>query len=157
MTTLHAYLAGAIDSDGTIGIKRSTYSMRVKKESKAPIFSERVALRQVTPEIPTLLKKEFGGSLYMTKPSAANGRPLWSWAATDVRAIECIVALLPYLRVKKRQARNCVVLRRLKEVSKRRGVARGRGVAGRVTRDPALTERMEAVYARAKELNRVGA
>jgi len=157
MTTLHAYLAGAIDSDGTIGIKRSTYSMRVTKESKAPIFSERIALRQVTPEIPALLQKAFGGSLYMTKPSLPGGRPLWSWAVTDLRAVACLLAILPYLRVKKEQGKNCLALRRLKEVSKRRGVAKGRGVAGRVTRDPALTERMEAVYARAKELNRVGA
>lgn len=156
MTTIYAYLAGAIDSDGTIGIKRSTYSMRVTGESKNPIFSERVALRQVTPDIPELLKKSFGGSLYMTKPSTPNGRHLWSWAATDLRAVECLRALMPHLRVKKEQARNCLDLRRLKEVSKRRGVAKGRGTVGRISRDPALTSRMEDLYARAKQLNKVG-
>jgi hypothetical protein len=31
-----AYLAGVLDSDGTIGVKRSTYSMRVIGDSAQP-------------------------------------------------------------------------------------------------------------------------
>jgi hypothetical protein len=83
-----AYLAGAIDSDGTIGVKRSTYAMRVRGDATQPVFSERVALRQVTPIIPELLRDLFGGSLYMTKPYAERGKPLYSWAATDLRAVD---------------------------------------------------------------------
>lgn len=152
-----AYLAGAIDSDGTIGIKRSTYAMRVRGDAGAPVYSERVALRQVTPQIPTMLKKAFGGSLYMTPPSTANGRPLYSWAATDVRAIECLNALLPYLTVKRAQAMNCIALRGVKSVSMKAKVARGRGHVGAAARPQRLTDRMESLYEKAKVLNRVGA
>lgn len=151
-----AYLAGAIDSDGTIGIKRSTYSMRVRGDAGAAVFSERVALRQTSPIVPTMLKERFGGSLYMTKPSAAKGKPLYSWAATDLRATECLKALLPYLRIKQEQAANCVALREVKQQSIKAKVAKGRGHRGAASRPIALTNLMEAHYARAKELNQVG-
>ncbi len=151
-----AYLAGAIDSDGTIGIKRSTYAMRVRGDAGAPTFSERIALRQTSPIIATMLKERFGGSLYMTKPSAVNGKPLYSWAATDVRALECLQALLPYLRIKREQALNCLALRVIKRKSMKAKVAKGRGHAGAASRPLELTSAMEAAYSRAKELNAVG-
>lgn len=153
---LFAYLAGAIDSDGTIGVKRSTYAMRVTQDCGGATFSERVALRQVGPEIPTLLRDTFGGSLYMTKPSAPNGRPLYSWAATDLRAAECLKALLPFLRVKRAQAENCLALRKVKNRSKLARVANGRGHRGSAVRPAALTDAMETHYASAKALNAVG-
>lgn len=31
-----AYCAGVIDSDGTIGVKRSTYAMRITRDCAAP-------------------------------------------------------------------------------------------------------------------------
>lgn len=151
-----AYLAGAIDSDGTIGVKRSTYAMRVTKDCGAATFSERVALRQVGPEIPTLLRDTFGGSLYMTKPSAERGRPLYSWAVTDFKAAECLRLLLPFLRVKRAQAENCIALRKVKDRSKRARVAKGRGHLGSAARPTAMTDAMEAHYTTAKGLNAVG-
>lgn len=151
-----AYLAGAIDSDGTIGVKRSTYSMRVLKDSGNAVFSERVALRQVTQIIPDMLKNHFGGSLYMTKPSVARGRPLYSWAATDLRAATCLRALLPFLRIKREQAINCLALRDVKTESRLSRVAWGRGHAGSARRPDALTAQMESHYAAAKRLNAVG-
>jgi hypothetical protein len=151
-----AYLAGAIDSDGTIGIKKSTYAMRVRGDATQAVYSERVALRQVTPEITTLLRDTFGGSLYVTKPSAKNGRPLYSWAATDRKAFDCLVALLPFLLVKKQQAENAVALRKIKVRSMKAKVKRGRGHVGAAVRPVALTEAMESAYLRAKDLNHVG-
>jgi len=151
-----AYLAGAIDSDGTIGIKRSTYAMRVIQDSGAATFSERVALRQVTSDITTLLRETFGGSIYMTKPSTARGRPLYSWAVTDLKAVECLVALMPFLRVKRQQALNCVALRKIKIKSKKAKVACGRGHVGAAKRPQILTDAMESLYANAKRLNAVG-
>lgn len=151
-----AYLAGAIDSDGTIGVKKSTYAMRRVGDCSAPTFSERVALRQVQDTIPKMLQERFGGSLYITKPSTQNGKPLWSWAATDLRATNCLKALWPYLRIKREQAENCLALRKVKERSKRARVARKRGHAGSAARPAHLSDAMEAHYLRAKELNRVG-
>lgn len=152
-----AYLAGAVDSDGTIGIKRSTYGMR-HNNGGGPTFSERVALRQVTPEIPTMLHAHFGGALYMTKgyPLAGKGRALYSWAVTDLRATACLKAILPFLRVKRAQAENCLVLRALKVRSKRKMTAKGRGHQGNAPRPAEITAAMESAYETAKSLNRVG-
>lgn len=156
MKTEMAYLAGCIDSDGTIGVKKSTYSMRVTGDSGAATYSERVALRQTSPIVATMLRDCFGGSLYMTKPSVPNGKPLYSWAATDLRAVACIKALLPYLRIKRAQALNCLALRATKVRSKKARVAKGRGHAGSAPRSAEMSAAMEANYCEAKRLNMVG-
>lgn len=153
---LLAYLAGNIDSDGTIGIKKSTYAMRVTKDCSAPNYSERLALRQVTPQVPKLLKRTFGGAVYITKPYVALGRPLFSWQITDRVAAECARALLPFLIVKREQARNILRLRRLKESSKAFRVRKGRGHAGSAHRSKRHSAAMEAAYIRAKKMNAVG-
>ena len=150
---LFAYLAGAIDSDGCISVKRSTYAMRVRGDAGAPVFSERVMLKHVTPEVPTLLQDTFGGSLRVDAPSTPNGRNLYAWQVTDLRAVECLKAILPYLRVKRSQAENCLTLRRLKAKSMKARVAKGRGHAGAAPRPQALTDEMDALWLRAKAMN----
>lgn len=156
MKTTMAYLAGAIDSDGTIGVKKSTYAMRVVGDSKQAVYSERVALRQVTSEIVDILRETFGGSVYMTKPSCAKGQPLYSWAVTDLAAFQCLRSLSPFLKVKQKQARNAMGLRPLKAKSSKLRVARGRGHVGGASRTPEISAAMEAIYLEAKRLNAVG-
>lgn len=151
-----AYCAGVIDSDGTIGVKRSTYSMRVIGDSKQPTFSERVCVKQVEPHAVDLLHKLFGGTRHIEDPSAKRGRHLYSWQVTDMRAARCLVLIAPYLRIKKQQAENCIALRSVKEKSKRDRVAPGRGHVGSAVRSPNASAAMEMHYAKAKELNRVG-
>ena len=153
---LMAYLAGSMDSDGTVGIKRSTYAMRITGDSKSPAYSERLALRHVTRQVPTLLRRTFGGALYVTKPYAKMGRPLWSWQITDKKAVACALALLPFLIVKKAQAKNLLRLRTIKEASKKYRVREGRGHAGSSSRSRKHSAAMEAAYLRAKSMNHVG-
>lgn len=112
---IYAYLAGAMDSDGSFGIRRSTYAMRVRKDANQPVYSERASLKQVTPEIPVLLRDTFGGSLRLNKGGTENSRPLSGWDATDTVAANAARLLLPYLRVKKRQAELLIALRETKD------------------------------------------
>jgi len=154
---LLAYCAGVIDSDGTIGVKRSTYQVRVVKDSTQPIFSERIAVRQVELEAIELLHSLFGGYLRIGEPpSAKKGRPLNMWMVTDKQAAECLRLLLPYLRIKRKQAENCLRLRELKEESKKARIAVGRGHAGAGFRPAHLSEGMEQTYTIAASLNAVG-
>ncbi len=99
-----AYLAGVLDSDGYFTVRRSTYAMRVRGDAGAPIYSERVGCKQVQPEAIELLHEYFGGYRSIQKPSAKNGKPLHSWMVTDKQAAAVALALLPYLRLKRRQA-----------------------------------------------------
>lgn len=163
---LAAYLAGAMDSDGSIGVRRSTYAKRVTGDARAPVYSERIVLKQVTPEIPTLLKETFGGSLMLQSGSAVRGRPLYYWEATNQVASSALAVLLPYLRIKRQQAENCLALRASKDrprsethVLRAPAMSNARWgetmIARREVSSATLAER-ESIYLRAKELNRVG-
>ncbi len=151
-----AYCAGVIDSDGTIGIKRSTYAMRVRGDAGAPIFSARICVRQVERGAVDLLASVFGGNVRPARTYAKRGRPMWQWEARDRRAEAALKLLMPHLRIKRAQARNCLALRKLIAASKVARCAPGRGHAGGAPRPAALTEKMEACYAVAHHLNQVG-
>lgn len=156
METILAYLAGVLDSDGTIGVKKSTYSMRVIGDSTAPTYSERIHVRQVSREAVDLFAATFGGNVGVEDPHAKRGKPLFRWGITDKKAAACLAALAPYLRIKRWQAENCLSLRTLKEHSKTSRVAKSRGHAGRSHRSAEISAAMESHFVRAKALNRVG-
>lgn len=156
MDTTLAYLAGVIDSDGTIGIKRSTYAMRVRKDAGAPMYSERIAVKQVTPEAIDLLKLTFGGYRFVTKSSLKNGRLLHGWQVTDLAAAKCLTAIRPFLRIKTAQADNCLALRSVKDRSRAERTPFGRGHVGGIARSEGASAEMEGLYVLAHELNAVG-
>jgi hypothetical protein len=156
MDTTLAYLAGVIDSDGSISVRRSTYSQRVRKDSGAPTYSERVTVKQVTPEAVDLLHETFGGYRFTSSPSAKRGRPLHGWEVTNRKASTALTALLPSLRIKRGQAENCLALRKLKQRSAVERVAVGRGHVGASPRSAELNTAMENTYAQSRALNRVG-
>ena len=113
-----AYLAGCIDCDGYITIKRDTYKLRKKGDASTPIFYERIGFKQTHPEVVDLFYKCFGGYRNIQKPSAKRGKPLHSWEARNLQANLCIKLLLPYLRVKRQQAEICMELRKSLEKTK---------------------------------------
>lgn len=157
-----AYAAGVIDSDGSIGIQRETYAMRVLGTATQPTYSERVTIRQLEPEAVDLIHEYFGGSRGVAAPSKKPKRkpkwkrqPLQSLALGDRKATALLSAVFPYLRIKRRQAELCLEMRRLKDESRRVRFAYGRGHAGGGRRPDRLTEAMEAVRAEVVLLNRV--
>lgn len=154
--TLLAYLAGIIDADGTIGIKRSTYAKRVRKDATQAIYSERICLKQVRHEAVDLLFETFGGSRYTEKSYSKNGKPLHVWQVSDLKAANCARRIRPYLRLKYLQADVCLELRALKEKSKKVRNARGRGHVGAAKRPISITEKMENCKLQIKKLNHVG-
>lgn len=162
-----AYLAGSMDSDGTIGIKRSTYHQRIRKDARSPVYSERIALKHVTPQVPDLLHEWFGGSLRVERSPMPNGRPMHSWAATDKGAAIALSVMLPYLRVKHEQALNCLALRASKDRPRSETHARrseptisrnrwGEAAIHRLEVSQATLAEREDLYERARLLNRVG-
>lgn len=115
---IKAYLAGCLDCDGYFTIKRSTYAMRVRNDASCPVYSEKIGLKQVTPDVVELLYANFKGYKRIEKPSAKHGKPLFAWSVTDLQAVACIRSLLPYLQVKRLQAETLLVLRESKERTK---------------------------------------
>ena len=99
-----AYIAGVMDSDGYITIKCSTYNIRKTKDSKNPVFYERVGIKQVQPEAIKFIYDNFGGYYHIEKPSTKNGKPLYSLQLTNLKAFNFIKAIYPFLRIKIKQA-----------------------------------------------------
>lgn len=109
-----SYLAGAIDSDGCISIRKSNYHRRIRGDGVNDMYSERVTLKQVTIDIPQLLKESFGGTFRHAKASTENSKPLYVYESSDKQAANACRLLLPYLRVKRRQAELVLELRESK-------------------------------------------
>lgn len=151
-----AYVAGVIDSDGSIGIQQETWPMRVHRASQ-PTYSERVTIRQVEPEAVDLIHQHFGGSRYVIRYGGKrSGRqPLQSLVLADRKASALLSLVIPYLRIKRCQAELCLRLRQLKDESRRARFAYGRGHRGGGRRPEALSVAMDAVHAEMLRLNRV--
>lgn len=152
-----AYCAGIVDADGTIGIKRSTYSMRVVGDSAQASYSERVCVKQVEPHAVDLLLETFGGYRFTAKPTAKRGKTLQGWQVTDMKAAAFLRAVLPYLRIKRNQADNCLLLRAVKDASKKQRVAKKRGHVGSAPRSVEHSVEMQRLCDMGHTMNRVGA
>src|SRR3954452_14900931 len=108
-----SYLAGVIDSDGSITIAVDTW--RVRNKGYAPSYSENIAIGQCDPQAINLLKETFGGHIRIEKARGEFRRPVYFWGVTDKNAVLCARALLPYLRIKRRQAELMLRLRKIKD------------------------------------------
>lgn len=156
METTIAYLAGAIDSDGYIGMRKI----------KGPVYIERIGLKQVTPQIPLLLQEVFGGTVCTEAPSLPNGKLMHSWEVSHRKAAQAAAILLPHLRIKTEQARTLIELRQSKSrprsethVHKEAAPSRNRhGVVliRRLVVSPETLAERDALYQRIRSLNSIG-
>ena len=94
-----AYLAGLVDGEGYIGIKKSS-----QKDMVSPAFSARIQIRMVNEPAISFLAKILGGNYYKESAHVAKGRPLYCYQASNKKAENVLKSLLPYLRVKKEVA-----------------------------------------------------
>lgn len=152
---LHAYIAGILDGEAYIGIKKSTWGMRNRPDVYCPTYSERVQIRMNCREVLERIQAEFGGSLG-TEPrvyqsaSGFNGRKVMSiYRASDKVAAALIKATRPYLVEKSRQADYVLALRKNKNSKD----ARRRGSpAKRKMKESVMAER-ESLWQQCKALH----
>lgn len=98
-TEMLAYLAGVMDSDGCFSLYN--YPRRTRGQYSIEVF---VGIKQTQPEAIQLLAYTFGGTVYLHKPNAKRGKPLYYWKRGSRHAAFVAATLLPYLRIKPRQA-----------------------------------------------------
>ncbi len=106
-----AYIAGIVDGEGYVGIKRSKPYRSQGRTT--PGYHARIQIRMVDEPAIAFLASSLGGSYYKEDAKVKRGRPLFCYQASDAKAAEILRTLLPYLRVKKRQAKKVLELRRL--------------------------------------------
>jgi hypothetical protein len=126
-THILAYLAGVMDSDGCFTIIRNTYAQRVRGDAKCPVYQESASIKQVEPQAIELLKPRYGGCCYLEHPE--KGRPLYKWEGRNRVAIALVRDLLPYLRIKRKQAELLLALRATKDDARLRQAAHWYGPA----------------------------
>lgn len=109
-----AYLGGAMDADGWFCIRRVPAKPEAHRYNTT--YFVFIGFCQIQEEIPRLLHKEFGGTLQLRnrqeqRRRKSNGwKPNYYWVATSQQAHNAIKVLLPFLRIKRRQAELCLEL-----------------------------------------------
>ena len=112
-STLYAYFAGAIDADGFISIQRTT---KKSKPWQPTYHTVKVGFTGTAkPIVQNLLKEHFGGSVYTHIPKNQNHKPWHSWQASSKKAKATLIAIVPYLLIKKKQAQLGIEFQELME------------------------------------------
>jgi hypothetical protein len=112
-----AYCAGLIDGEGCIRIKKMK-AYRCQGRT-TPGYHATIAVRMVELSGIETLCQTIGGWHYSAKASLKRGRPLHCWQMSDAKAEAALRALLPFLRVKQRQAEIVITLRDLQQNGKK--------------------------------------
>lgn len=156
-----AYIAGIIDGEGYIGIKKTR-----PKNMKSVAYRARLQIRMTDEPAIKFISKTLGGFYYKEKPSVAKGKPLYCYQVSDKAAESVLWSVLPYLRVKREQASVVLELRDLQRTSakERTKIVGQRNFpnlyGNRVISTKAYSDfymnQCDALYGRCKSLNRVG-
>jgi hypothetical protein len=118
METLFAYLAGAIDIDGRIFIARAQGYRRRLDGRQVPYYIATIALSDSSPIVPDLLQATFPARRLQYDAKNRKQVAWHMWEAVNQGAHEPVARLLPYLRVKRRQAELALTLINLIEREK---------------------------------------
>lgn len=157
-----AYIAGIVDGEGYIGVKKSR-AYRCQGRA-TPSYHARIQIRMVDEPAIRFIAEALGGWYYREKPSAPHKRPLFCYQASDKAAETILRRLLPFLRVKRLPAENVLALRTLQAEGRKNrtkivGYRTMPGFRGGNRRMPNLAlsdeyvARCEAICARSKALN----
>lgn len=160
-----AYIAGLIDGEGYIGIKKS--KAYASQGRKTPGYHARIQIRMVDEPAIAFISEILGGWYYKEKPHSAKGRPLYCYQASDQKAEDVLTAVLPFLRVKRQGADTVLTLRKLQSDGKKHrtkitGYRDFNHWTGKKIRIPnksfsdEYVAACDALYERCRELNRVG-
>lgn len=96
-----AYIAGFVDGEGYIGIKK--YIRRPDK-NWCPMYTERVSVAGINKKSIEELDDIVSGYIYYHKHSKISKKGYWSWEVTENNARKFIKLIYPYLRIKKPEA-----------------------------------------------------
>jgi hypothetical protein len=118
METLFAYLAGAIDIDGRIFIARAQGYRRRMDGRQILYYTATIALSDSSPILPDLLQATFPARRLQYEAKNRKQMAWHMWEAVNQSAREPVVRVLPYLRVKRRQAELTLTLINLIEREK---------------------------------------
>ena len=108
-----AYIAGIIDGEGSISIRK--HSNRNWYE-----YQLRVDVKLTDQEIPYWFQELFGGGVCFRAP-IGNRKPAWQWTITDIKAANFLSSVQPYLHIK---SEHCKIVLEFQETKRHVGYRR---------------------------------
>lgn len=100
-----AYFAGIMDGEGSIVIHTQHHSKgKYSDRARMTSYVLTVGVANTNEWIIKQLQLAFGGYVGITSHGNDYRRTCYEWNVTSVRAMNFLVAILPYLRIKKPQA-----------------------------------------------------
>lgn len=141
---LYSYMAGLIDSEGSISISRS---IRKDKLHWKPAYNGFISIGNTAKIMIDLMIENFGGTY--TIECVPNRKPMYRWITrSSNKVISILETLLPYLKVKSRQAE--IVINFCKS-KKTYGFQRNKGLPKKEI------QKREGLFRKVRELNAAGA
>lgn len=95
-----AYIAGMLDGEGCISIKRQCYA----HSYYGPYFSLTVRIANTNPFVIEFIQEHIGGSLYFYENHTKQHKTMYEVSWCSLKAQEVLKLLLPFLIVKKEPA-----------------------------------------------------
>jgi len=119
--TAAAYLAGILDGEGCVAVRKSGYLQRRTGKRVYYLHASVVIVNTYRPVL-ALFRKFFGGHL-RPRTKIAGRQQTYSLTVADFKAATLLTSLLPYLRIKKRQA---VLTLRCQQMNTRRATQKSK-------------------------------
>lgn len=116
--TVYAYIAGIVDGEGYIGIKKGLPSSINKMRS--PKYEARISIAMTDREAITLIERTFGiyCSTRLRSKRNALHKPCYQFDVTNQRVGTILRSVLPYLRIKREQALTVIAFCELRSLSR---------------------------------------
>lgn len=94
-----AYAAGFFDGEGSIIIRTHN---RKSGNCRSPVYDLQVQVGNTDPRVVLWLHEHFAGHLYTGRPGG-NKRNYLSWTVTGHQAVAFLIAIKPFVRMKREQ------------------------------------------------------
>lgn len=115
-----AYYAGIVDGEGTISLRKAPIGTvrRHCSPNCRQTFAVTVTVSSTTEWLCQSLRFSFGGSLFV-RPKTITHKPLWRWTIQNRKAIAFLIAVEPYLHLKRPQANLAITFQKHKALGGR--------------------------------------
>lgn len=111
-----AYIAGFVDGEGYIGIKKY---IRNTDKKWCPMYSEKISVAGINEKSIRQFDDFVKGYIYFHKPSKLSNRGYWSWEVTENKARDFLKLIYSYLIIKKPEAEKIMLLSENKKKTNR--------------------------------------
>lgn len=156
----YVYLAGILDGEGSVMIRKSTYRLRNKKYKDCvnPSYSPRIGIKNISKHPLMLMKKVFGGHLskekkiYQSKSGFLRNKLMWCYNAEHKIAYEICRILQPYLLIKHNQVKLVLELENIKKMAFKDRDKSNNKFYGKPYKEKYI-KKFECLYLEVKKLN----